>query len=322
MDQFNHSIQKAKIISNEFSTLTTKPKIDAKKMFGLMVRMNESMLEMMSGLKTAFELKMQAFTDQLNACTTFTCNELNYVKKEIDDVKKNDDTECINTLQSCSRDLKKVWIRFTYAQDAEDIRKANNYAAINEIFSQHNIKLNMTQFPIESFFFKTKKFSHDQLVPEIALCCTFVNSTLASIVKNGIKNFNKVLDESNKSHLIRYRVKADWSYNIRKLLKPCNEMKRFDVIERVLVTNDGIKVIHKEPDHQNQQIQTSTTFVNSIKKLDVLRQRLQDFNSTVSATETYNDEYFKLTFEDRKAVRNKYLENLHNEDDEYEVDDD
>lgn len=320
MEKFNSTIQKAKNISSEFTTLATQPKIDSKKIFNLMIKMNESMLEMMGQLKTAFDSNIHTFTEQLKASTSFSSNELNYIKKEIDEVKSNDELECLNTLQACSRDLKKVWIRFAYVKDAEEVRRANSYAAINDIFAQLNIKLKMSQFPIESFYFKTKKFTQDQLVPEIALCCTFVSSALATFVKNGIRNFNKALDDSNKSHLVRYGVSADWSFNIRNILKPCNEMKRFEIIERVYVTNDGLKVYHKNIGHE--QHERKFTFVNSIKKLDILRRKLNDFNSTVSATETYNNEYFSLSVDERKAVRKNYFENIGNDTIEYQIDDD
>lgn len=320
MDQLNHIMKNAKSISEECSTLLENDKINVKQMFRVMLKMNESMLEMMSKLKSAVESKTESiackFEDQLKSCTSFMSNELNHVKEEIEEVKKDDKIECINTVQECSRDLKKVWIRFVYVKDAEDIRKANSHAAIIEIFTQLNIELNMAQYPIETFFFATKKFSQDQLIPEIALCCIFASSALASIVKNGIRTFNEALEMNNQLHLIRYRFNTDWSYKIRSILKPCNEMKSFDVIERVLVTTDGIKVYHKEIEHKNHPDRKFTsTLVNSSKKLDVLRKRLKDFNYTVPATETYNNEYFSQSFDTRRKLRKNYLENTC---DEYE----
>jgi hypothetical protein len=324
MNQLNSIMKKAKSISEECATLLDNDKINVKQMFRVMLKMNESMLEMMSKLRNAFESKTESieskFEDQLKSCTSFVSKELNHVKKEIDEVKKDDKLECINTVQTCTRDLKKIWIRFVYSKDAEDVRSANSHAAIEEIFTQLNIELNMTQYPIESFFFATKKFSSDQLIPEIALCCVFASSSLASIVKNGIKEFNKALEMNNQSHFIRYRFSNDWSYNIRKILKPCNEMRNFDVIERVLVTNDGIKVYHKEIEHKNRK--STATLVNSTKILDELRNKLKDFNNTVPATETYNKEYFSQSFEARRKLRNTYVENSYDVSEEYSISDD
>jgi hypothetical protein len=326
MDQLNTIMNKAKSISEECASLLEHDKINVKQMFRVMLKMNESMLEMMSKLRSAIESKTESivckFEDQLQSCTSFISKELNHVKEEIDEVKKDDKIECIDTVQTCSRDLKKVWIRFVYAKDAEDIRRANSHAAIEEIFSQLDIELDMTLYPIETFFFATKKFTQDQLIPEIALCCVFTSSAIASIVKNGIRSFNKALENQNKSQFIRYKFNTDWSYNIRKILKPCYEMKSFDVIERVLVTNDGIKVYHKDIEHKSQSDRKSTTtMVNSTKMLDILRKKLKDFNNTVPSTETYNKEYFSQSFEARRKLRNSYIENSCDESG-YQVSDD
>jgi len=234
---------------------------------------------MMNQMKTAVETKNDAivnsFTNKLKNCTSFISNEINYVKKEIDKVKKNDEIECLKTVQACSRDLKRIWIRFVYASDAKYVRNKNNHAAIKEILSQLNIPLNMAQYPMESFFFQSRTFSAEQLVPEIALCCIFVNSTLATVVKNGIINFNKNLEQNEQQHLMRYLVSTDWSYNIRLILKPCNEMRRFNLIDRVFITNDGIKVYYKEIERNDQPGKSSTmSLVNSLKKLDMLRRKL------------------------------------------------
>ena len=328
LDELNTIINEAKGISDEYGILLQNDEIDVKQMFRVMLKMNKSILEMMSQFKSAIESTNKCitakFTDQLKSCTSFISNEINHVKKEMDVMKKDDAIESIKTVQSCSHDLKRVWIRFAYAKDAEDIRNANSHAAIKEIFTQLNIKLNMTQYPVERFFFQNKKFSRDQLVPEIALCCVFISPKLASIVKSGIRKFNNALDEKNKSHLIRYRIQTDWSFNIRKILKPCNEMKRFNIIKRVLVTNDGIKVYHQDVkyDENHPDRKSSTTFVNSMNELNMMRKKLKDFNFTVPATETYNDEYFNNSLDERKFIRNNYLEYCGDEAEEYEITDD
>lgn len=173
-----------------------------------------------------------------------------------------------------------------------------------------NIKIDLAQYPIESFFYQTKKFEADQVIPEIALCCIFVNPTLASVVKNGVRNFNKYLEDNDQANFIRYKVSTDWSYNIRAILKPCNEMRRFNVIDKVLVTIDGIKVYHEEMSHPEQpERKYSTTFVNSMKKLDILRRKLRDFNFSVPAVEAYNKEYFNKSFNERKSLRDNYWTN-------------
>jgi len=98
--------------------------------------------------------------DFSSSCTSFISNEINYVKKEINEIKRNDETEYLRTIHLCSRDLKRVWIRFVYSSDAENFRDKNLFASIKGL---------------ESFFFQAKKFSADQLTPEIALCCIWAN---------------------------------------------------------------------------------------------------------------------------------------------------
>ena len=324
MSDFNSIFNEAKNISDAYSALLQKDEIDVRKMLQAMLEMNKSMLEMMTKFKTAVEDRnkfiISTFKDQIKDSTSFINNEINYVKREIDVIKKDDEIECIKTIQSCSLDLKKVWIRFACFKEAKDLRNANSHAAIQEIFTQMNVKLDMAHYPLETFFFQNRRFSREQLIPETALCCVFASSALATIVKNGIKKFNKSLVENNQAHHIKYSLSTDWSFNIRQILKPCIEMKRFDVVEGVLVTNDGIKVYHKEIDHEERK--SRTTFVNSMNKLDILRKILIDFNYTVPAKQAYNKEYFGKSFDERKAIRNNYSENLGDEGEEYEICDD
>lgn len=322
--ELNSIITEAKIIAAEYSELLQKDEIDVKRMLQIMLGMNKSMVELMAKFGSAVENKSKLIIntcrDQLKDSNSFIINEMDYIKREIEYIKKDDRIESLNTIQACSRDLKKVWIRFTNAKDAKDLRNANSHAAIQGIFNQMNIKLDMAQYPLETFYFQNRRFSKEQTIPETALCCVFVSSALATIVKNGIRKFNKSLAERNKLNHIKFTTSTDWSFNIRKILKPCIEMKRFDVVEGVLVTNDGIKVYHKEIDYEERK--SKSTFVNSMKKLDILRKNLTDFNYTVPAAETYNKDYFKLSYDERKSIRNNYSENLDDGGDEYEIFDD
>ena len=119
----------------------------------MMGKMNKTMLDMMIQMKIAVETKndviVNSFTNKLKNCTSFISSEINYVKKEIDKVKKNDEIECLKTVQACSRDLKRIWIRFVYASDAEDVRNTNNHAAIKEILSQLNFHHNSILSPYQ-----------------------------------------------------------------------------------------------------------------------------------------------------------------------------
>lgn len=322
MTEINTLLTSALNVSNEYEHLTKCEELDMNKLFTVMGNMNKTMLELITQLKNAIvtknEMTINKFTSELKSCTSFISNEINYVKKEIKDIKRNDETECLKIIHLCSRDLKRVWIRFAYSSDAEYFRNKNSYASVKELLAQLNIQINMSQYPIESFFYQAKKFTSDQLAPEIALCCIFVNPTLASIVKNGIRNFNKKLDENGQSNLIRYRINTDWSYEIRSILKPCNEMKLFKVVDKVFITNDGIKVYHKELQRENGSTYNSS-FVNSFRKLDSLRKKLNDFNFTVPTVQAYNSDYFTKTVEERSKIRDDYVAKISSNIEEYDV---
>ena len=330
VDDVMVALENAKKVSEEYDQLIQNDEVDTRQAMKVMSKMNKTMIDMISQLKTAIEKKnentIDMFTDKLKKCTSFISNEMNHVRKEIKEIRDNDEIECMKTVQSCSRDLKKFWIRFIYVADAENLREKNNASSIKDLLQQLNVPINMSQYPIESFYFQSKRFSNDQLIPEIALCCTFVNSSIASIVKSGIRNFNRALETDNKSHLIRYFVNTDWSYNVRSILKPCNEMKQFNVLDKVMITNDGIKVYHKQLIRKNQQGKELTynmSYVNSLKKLDVLRRKLKDYNFTVPAQDTYNIDYFKMSIDERKTNRDDYNnKSVSEQTEEYDLTDD
>ena len=263
------------------------------------------------------------FTSKLNEATGYVSKELNLMRDEIEELKKNDDVEKLTTINACKDDLKKLWIRFTYKDDVNQYReKRNPPLVMKDILNQLSININKIQWPIETASFQTRKFSQDQL-PETALECTFINSTIANKVKYAIINFNNQLEGQGKTNLIRYRVATDWSYHVRRVLKYCNEMRKCGVINKVVVTNDGIKVFHKEMQrkytarkaaidkednivqYSNTRIATST-YVNSIIQLDLLRKDLQDYNFNLTAIEVYNEKYYAKPFDDRLKIRKEF----------------
>ncbi|KAL7016100.1 hypothetical protein ACKWTF_005073 [Chironomus riparius] len=325
LTEINTLITSASAVSNEYEQLTKCEELDVKKLFTVMSNMNKTMIDLTIQLKNAIvsrnEVTINKFTKELKTCTTFISNEINHVRREIKDIKSNDETECLKIAHLCARDSRRIWIRFAYTSDAENLRDKNSFASIKEMLSQLNVHINMSQYPIESFFYQSRTFSPDQVAPEIALCCIFVNSTLATIVKNGIRKFNKNLEETGQSNLMRYKVNTDWSFEIRSLLRPCNEMKRCNVLNKVFITTDGIKVYHKELQRENGS-SYSSSFVNSFRKLDLLRKKLKDFNFTVPTSQAYNSEYFSKTLEDRLKIRDNYVFQSNSNNDEYEATDD
>jgi hypothetical protein len=319
------AIANAKDIIDEYEKLLDCEDLDTKSAFKVMGKMSKTMLDLIQQLQLAMISKnkasMNTFNERLKTCTSFICNEIEHVRSEIKVIKENDLAECTSIIQACGQDLKKIWIRFAYASDAEELRKDMNPLKIKELLMQMDIPIGTMKFPIESFYFQTKKFGDDQMFPEVALCCTFVNSTIASIVKNGVRNFNSKLKANGQFRLVRYDVASELSYSVRSLLKICNEMKRFNIIEKAFVTNEGIKVYHVELTGTNargSEYKYSTSFINSFRKLDNLRRQLNDYNSTAPASNVYSDDYFKNSYDERKKMR-EIFETMDTE--EYEMTD-
>lgn len=323
--EINASLQQKNISQDDLLQLNTK-----------MILQMQNAHELLSTalIKRDSELTNQ-FTLKLNEATEFVSKELNVIRKEIEEIKSSDDVEKLATITACKDDLKKLWIRFTFIDDVIQYREKNNPPMVSkEILNQLNINLNKIMWPIESANFQIKKFSRDQL-PETALAITFINSTIANKVKYSIINFNNQLEELGKTNLIRYRVATDWSYQVRKILKYCNEMKRCGALNKVMVTNEGIKVFHEEiqmtnvpkkpstensvMDIQLNVISRKTSLINSIKQLDSLRVELKDFNYYVSVIEAYNDDYYAKRQDERLKIRKEFNnEIVTNEEEEME----
>ena len=322
----------AKILATEMNQMLQKKEINANELILLNTRMilktQESQDHLTNAMKKRDEQMLIQMTKKLNDCTDYVTNELNQVRQDIEEIKSNDEVEKMNTVMACKKDLTKIWIRFTYVEDINELRANKNPPAIvKEILSQLGIKMDKIQWPIESASFRSKTFSIEQTTPETALECVFVNSTIANRVKTEIRNFNIALETEEKTHMIRYRVATDWSYPVRRILKVCNEMKRFEVVNKVLITNDGIKVLHKEIERANGKNDKQTTsmhatrkanssFVNSHAQLDSLRNQLQDYNYKIPAASVYGKDYFNNSFEQRKKMRHEFFEQMSSDEQE------
>ncbi|KAL7021205.1 hypothetical protein ACKWTF_011801 [Chironomus riparius] len=227
---------------------------------------------------------------------------------------------------ACKIDLMKMWIRFTYVADVNELKEMKNPPlAVKSILSQLRIDLRNVQWPIEAAHFQTKTFSFDQQLPETALECTFINSTIANRVKTEIRKFNSQLEADEKTHMIRYRVATDWSFPVRRILKICNEMKRCDVVDKVLITNDGIKVLHEEIERngpgtsKQSSMKASSSTINSMHQLDSLRRQIQDYNFKIPANTVYSQKYFEMSFDNRLKMRSENTEKLLTEEDQMEL---
>ena len=315
--ELNSFLQQNNVNHTELLKLNTK----------MVLQMHEAHEKLSSAMINRDKEITTQFASRLNEATTYIANEISSMRKEVEEIKSNDEVEKLATINACKQDLKKLWIRFTYLDDINQYREERNPPkVVKEILNQLNINLNKIMWPIESASFQTKKFSRNE-VPETALECTFVNSTIANRVKSSIINFNTQLEICGKTNLIRYRVATDWSYQVRRILKYCNEMKRCGTLNKVMVTNEGIRVLHDKiyksyslnkansqqlnDVHMNENpISITSSVVNSIRQLDRLRAEIKDYNYHASVIEVYNEEYYEKTLEERIKMRQELEEEI------------
>lgn len=328
ISQENHfeSAQKAsseaKMLAEEINVLLAdKEEIDVKSLIvkntQMIMKMHESQEYLTAAMINRDTEIMTQISKRAAECTDFVTKEINEIRQEIDEIKENDEVEKISTVMACKRDLTKIWIRFTYTDDIKELKEIQNPPlAAKTIISQLKIDLSNIQWPIESAHFQLKTFSYNQQLPETALECVFVNSTIANRVKMEIRKFNSRLEADGKTHLIRYRVATDWSFPVRRILKVCNEMKRCEVVSKVLVTNDEIKILHNEIERKGPTtskqpiIKVSSSIINSMAQLDALRRQLNDYNFKIPAATVYSKAYFEMSYDQRLEKRNENKEKV------------
>lgn len=62
------------------------------------------------------------------------------MRKDIEEIKANDECEKLTTIAACKKDLRKIFIRFMYLKDVEECRSLNNPTeAVKEVFKQIGI---------------------------------------------------------------------------------------------------------------------------------------------------------------------------------------
>lgn len=316
----------AKCLATELSTLTGSENLAdvIKKNAQMILKAQEAQESLIQAFIQRDADLSSGMTKQLSECTTYVAKELNVMRNEIDKIKADDGVERLTTVAACQKDLRKIFIRFTFLDDIENLRSKNSpIEAVKKILAQIGVDLYNSPWPIESANFQSKTFSFNQVVPETALECFFVNSTIANRVKTSIRSFNNKLEANGKVHLIRYRVASDFSFTTRRLLKICNEMRRCDIVNKVAVTNDGIKVHHNEITRTYQDTARSrkftSSFCNSMNQLDEIRRDLKDFNFQVQAINVYTQSYFAQSVEARDRIRSERNDQFNAADQSMEV---
>ncbi|CAG9803587.1 unnamed protein product [Chironomus riparius] len=295
------------LLTKEYQELTSSDPFDLPSIF----KKTNELIQAMNDRHNLFVL--QSSTSQ-SKHTDFVISEINALRCEIDQVKSShqEEIETLQIIDSSRADLKKLWIRFKFRGEAQEIRGKGNYPAeIKKILDKMGIKFNLGILPLESAFFHDRKFGGSS-IPEIALCCNFVNSTIARRVKIDIANFNKALEEKGQSEIIRYFTTVSWSENVWRILRICFDIKGNGLLKSAFVTNEGIKIQYETdsaPEDPNETVvdtdslKVITAKINSMSALDELRKSIGDFNCQLPATQVYNSEYFNLSIEQRKEVR-------------------
>lgn len=304
------------LLTKEYQQLTSADSFDLSLIF-------KKTNDLIQAMNDRHNLLIRQLSASQSKHTDFVASEINALRCEIDQVKSShqEEIETLQIIDSSRSDLKKFWIRFKFRGEAQDIRGRGNYPTeIKKILDKMGIKFNLGILPLESAFFQDRKFGGSS-IPEIALCCNFVNSTIARRVKIDIANFNKGLEEKGQSDLVRYFTTVSWSENVWKILRICFEIKGNGLLNSAFVTNEGIKVQYETdlaPEDPNDTVvdppKVVTTKINSMSALDELRKSINDFNYQLPAVQVYNSEYFNLSTEQRKEFRMNYQQEILEDD--------
>ncbi|CAG9804333.1 unnamed protein product [Chironomus riparius] len=307
------------ILTKEYQELTGSDPFDLSLIF-------KKTNELIHAMNERHNLLIQQFSTSQSKHTDFVTSEINALRCEINQVKSShqEEIESLQIIDSSRSDLKKLWIRFKFRGEAQEIRGKGNYPAeIKKVLDKMGINFNLGILPLESAFFQDRKFGGSS-IPEIALCCNFVNSTIARRVKIDIANFNKSLEEKGQRDMIRYFTTVSWSENVWKILRICFDIKGSGMLKSAFVTNEGIKVqyeIDSAPDDPNETVvdpnssKVITAKINSMSALDELRKSIVDFNYQLPAVQVYSTEYFNLSMEQRKELRMNYQHEILEDDD-------
>lgn len=327
IQKLNEDISK---LTKEYEELTKGDKFDLKTIF---LKMNQ----LIKAMNDRHDFVFKHLTINQGKSTDFVISELNDFRMQIDSMKtkQQNELESIKVVDDCRNDLRKFWLRFRYRGEAQQIRQNGNYPLqIKKILGNMGIKFDLGILPIETAFFHDRKFGRDDM-PEIALCCIFTNSTIAKRVKAEIAKFNRKLEEEQKHHMIRYFTSVNWSESVWNIMRICIELKNFNLINNVFATNEGIKVqynshidaseeINQDPNDTvitpPQQIRTVTTKINNAVMLDNLRMTVKDFNFQIPFDQVYNPQYFRLSLDDRRKIREAPMINSSEPNDEIMLD--
>lgn len=211
----------------------------------------------------------------------------------------SDRIQSIETKMACSEDLSKIWLTFTCDNELEQLKLSGNIIKeTKNILKRMDIDIDKFGIlPIRSVHFQHIKVANN-FVP--TLCVSFTNDRITFAVRRQIMLFNIKLEEENRLSDMRYNEKIFWSKNVWKILKICWELRRVKLIENANVHAEGIRVQYKIPEDTNK---VKRTLITNFNDVDCLRNVVNDIFPDSPCTVIYDDDYFKLSFDERDLKR-------------------
>lgn len=202
--------------------------------------------------------------------------------------------QSFETKTECKDDLQKVWIILTCRNELERLMTSKNLIMDSkDILSRMDIDTP----PIRKAHFQRIKIGSSH---ELALCLTFPSAQIASLVRSRIYKYNCKLEEEGKLQDLRYTERIFWSKNVWKILKICWELKRVHLIESVWVQHQGIKIRHKISPTSDK---LKSKMITCYDDIDTVRKLIGDVLPTAQCKDVYDNDYFKLEYQERDDRR-------------------
>ena len=251
-------------------------------------------------------IRCDNLNDQIVSLENETLNKISDIQQQ-----SEYSIDTIDVTQKCKDELNILWISFTDPAEIENLKlksKANLFHEAKMIFNRMGIQLDgpheaIVDVSIQRVSVKSSESYENELIMGIK----FTNSFIVKELKRQIYDFGKKEFLNNNFDLIRYSTRNFWSCKIWKLLRVCNDLKNFKLLESARVTEFGIAVSYKKKNNQDQSKSNSEMkrrYVKNEKELNLLRLEVNDMCCDISAFQIYGSNYLKLNFDERKKYRN------------------
>lgn len=187
----------------------------------------------------------------------------------------------IDLTLKCKEEVNILWITFTDPAEIEKLRSKNKSELIQEtknIFARMNIKLDKPHKTIIDVLIQKVSVRFDNSFEnEYILGVKFSNAIAVSYLKHQITDYGKKEFINKNFDLIRYSVRNFWSHKIWKLLRVCYDLKNFNLVDKVSVTEHGITVSYKSANQQNKDSRwMQRKLIRNVDDLNILRSEVGD----------------------------------------------